>query len=89
MLKRIGLSAAALLAAIALTQTPASAENRNQGAYGFHTSSVQNHAYERYGEYNQRDDTHFRVRDDRLQTERHFQTHRFRGEWNRHNFDRW
>ena len=40
MFKRIGLSAAALLAAIALMQTPASAQNRNYGgASGHYTSN--------------------------------------------------
>jgi len=105
MFKRIGLSAAALLAAVALMQTPASAENRNYGgASGHYTSTqyappAQNRGFYGNGDRNfgarndQRPNDRAQYfngyRNDRRQTERNFQSHRDNDDWNVRNSSRW
>jgi len=88
MFKRIGLSAAALLAAIALMQAPASAENRNYGgASGHYTSNRYVPPVQNYNRNNV--DRNVRRPDDRRQTERNFQSHRDQDDWNVRNSSRW
>jgi hypothetical protein len=97
MFKRIGLSAAALLAAIALMQTPASAENRNYGGASGHSTSthymapVQSYTPVAQNPAHNRKVVERNVRrpDDRRQMKSSFQSHRDHDDWNARNLFRW